>query len=68
MKRYSQLTLGGLMLVSSALLIAQTEFNARWPAGRSPSPLFQVSTLDALTLGLYEDFYSIGTLKQQGDF
>lgn len=30
--------------------------------------LFQVSTLDALSLGLYQGIYSIGALKKHGDF
>jgi acetolactate decarboxylase len=30
--------------------------------------VFQVSTLDALSLGLYQGVYSIGALRRQGDF
>ena len=34
-----------------------------------PAPaVFQVSTLDALSLGLYQGIYAIGALKKQGDF
>lgn len=56
------------MLLSSALLVAQEEFNSKELDSRSTPTLFQVSTLDALTLGLYGGVYSIGALKQQGDF
>jgi acetolactate decarboxylase len=34
-----------------------------------PAPaVFQVSTLDALSLGLYQGIYAVGALKKQGDF
>ena len=35
---------------------------------RGAPVLFQVSTLDALSLGLYQGAYAIVTLKQRGDF
>lgn len=35
---------------------------------RAAPPVFQVSTLDALSLGLYQGVYPIGALKTQGDF
>jgi len=35
---------------------------------RSPPDLFQVSTLDALMLGIYQGIYPIGALKWEGDF
>lgn len=50
------------------LLFAQTESNEKGFDPRGSSILFQVSTLDALTLGLYGGVYPIGELKQQGDF
>src|SRR4051794_29560304 len=35
---------------------------------RGAPVVFQVSTLDALLLGLYQGIYSISALRQQGDF
>jgi acetolactate decarboxylase len=55
----------GLFLIASVALQA---------GGRNASEveeaplLFQVSTLDALSLGLYQGIYSIGALKHKGDF
>ncbi len=57
-----------LLCSASLLLRAQAEANWSAPDHRDTASLFQVSTLDALTLGLYQGVYSIGALKQQGDF
>ncbi|MBV8810544.1 MAG: acetolactate decarboxylase, partial [Acidobacteriaceae bacterium] len=35
---------------------------------RGAPVVFQVSTLDALSLGLYQGVYAIAALKQRGDF
>src|SRR4051794_28699081 len=35
---------------------------------REGAVLFQVSTLDALLQGIYNGSYTVGQLKQQGDF
>jgi acetolactate decarboxylase len=61
--RFYSLLCGGCLL-----LVAQAESNSKGLHQRGTSHLFQVSTLDALTLGLYQGIYSIGALKQQGDF
>ncbi len=58
----------GTVLIFSLLLIAQEEPNSKRFDGYGTNSLFQVSTLDALSLGLYGGVYSIGDLKQQGDF
>ena len=50
------------------LLDAQAESHSKGLDHRGAPDLFQVSTLDALTLGLYGGLYPIGALKQQGDF
>lgn len=62
------LTFCGIVMVSSTLLAAQGESNSKGFDPRGAAGLFQVSTLDALTLGLYGGVYPIGALKQQGDF
>ncbi|MBV9226424.1 MAG: acetolactate decarboxylase [Acidobacteriaceae bacterium] len=49
-------------------MTAQAERGLSEQAPQLASSLFQVSTLDALSLGLYQGVYSIGALKQQGDF
>lgn len=50
------------------LLAAQGRNDSQDFDRRSAPDLFQVSTLDALALGLYQGIYSIGDLKRQGDF
>jgi acetolactate decarboxylase len=57
-----------VFVCGGCLLSAPAESNSKGFDPRGPSNLFQVSTLDALTLGLYQGTYSIGALKQQGDF
>ena len=61
-------TFCGTVLISSALIVAQGEFNSKEFHDCGMDGLFQVSTLDALTLGLYRGVYPIGALKQQGNF
>ncbi len=58
----------GTVLISSALLVAQGQSNSKEFDDCGTDGLFQVSTLDALTLGIYGGVYSIGALKQRGDF
>ncbi len=68
MKGNKLIAICGTMLISSALSVAQREPNWRGCDGCPADDLFQVSTLDALTLGLYGGVYPISALKQHGDF
>ncbi len=61
--RVCALVCGGCLL-----LVAQAEYGATDLNGRGTPDLFQVSTLDALTLGIYQGVYSIRDLKRKGDF
>jgi acetolactate decarboxylase len=62
------LRLGSLLCSVCLLLAAQGESSWKRLDHRGTPYLFQVSTLDALTLGLYQGIYSVGALKRQGDF
>ena len=68
MNRNKSVTLVGMALVCTALLGAQEESDRKGFDCCSTADLFQVSTLDALTLGLYGGVYPIGALRRQGDF
>lgn len=50
------------------LLSAQAESGLEGFDHGSPPDVFQISTLDALSLGLYQGIYSVGDLKKRGDF
>jgi acetolactate decarboxylase len=58
----------GLFSITSLLLTAQAEPNSSEVDHGAAPLVFQVSTLDALSLGLYQGVYAIGALKRQGDF
>ena len=57
-----------LFSTASLLLTAQAAPDLSQRDDRSTPVVFQVSTLDALSLGLYQGVYAIAALKQQGDF
>jgi acetolactate decarboxylase len=50
------------------VLAAQAESDSSKLDHRGPPVAFQVSTLDALGLGLYQGVYAIAALKRRGDF
>jgi len=52
----------------ACLLLVAQEFHWNGHDHRGSPDLFQISTLDALSLGLYQGIYPIGALKRQGDF
>ncbi len=63
------------ILLLFPLLLAAQSSETLWRAARTKQPppdlapvLLQVSTLDALLRGLYAAAYTVGELKQQGDF
>lgn len=49
-------------------MLAQAESDWESPSRDGTPDVFQISTLDALSLGLYQGIYSIGALKKRGDF
>ncbi len=57
-----------LFSIPSLLLAAQAEPDSSKLDHRGPPVVFQVSTLDALSLGLYQGVYAIAELKRRGDF
>lgn len=57
-----------LFCVPSLLFAAQAEPDSSKLEHRGTPVVFQVSTLDALSLGLYQGVYAIAALKRQGDF
>lgn len=57
-----------LFSITSLLLTGRAESDSSKLDRRGAPVVFQVSTLDALSLGLYQGVYAIGALKQQGDF
>lgn len=57
-----------LLSISPLLFAADTEPNSSQLDHRAAPVVFQVSTLDALSLGLYQGVYGIAALKQRGDF
>jgi acetolactate decarboxylase len=57
-----------LFSIASLLARAQAERDSNELDRHSNPAVFQVSTLDALSLGLYQGVYPISTLKRRGDF
>jgi acetolactate decarboxylase len=57
-----------LFCITSLLLTARAETDSRELGHHSAPVVFQVSTLDALSLGLYQGLYPVGALKRRGDF
>jgi len=57
-----------LFLIPSLVFPAQAEPDSSKLDRRATPAVFQISTLDALSLGLYQGVYAIAALKQQGDF
>src|SRR5947209_14368155 len=57
-----------VLICISGLCGAQIGLPANISTHTDDATLFQVSTLDALMLGVYQGAYSIGGLKQHGDF
>jgi acetolactate decarboxylase len=57
-----------LFSIASLLVAAQAEPDSSKLDHRGPPVVFQVSTLDALSLGLYQGVYAVAALKQRGDF
>ena len=57
-----------LFSIPSLLFAAQAELESSKLYHRGTPVVFQVSTLDALRLGLYQGVYAIGALKRRGDF
>ncbi len=57
-----------LLSITSLLLTARDEPNSSELDHRGAPVVFQVSTLDALSLGLYQGVYAVGALKLRGDF
>lgn len=59
-----------LVLCLSTLSVTSIPLGGQSPQGyREQSPvLFQVSTLDALSQGVFEGSYPVGLLKREGDF
>ena len=57
-----------LFSITSLLLTARAESDSSKIDRRGSPVVFQVSTLDALSLGLYQGVYSIEALKRRGDF
>ena len=57
-----------LFSIASLLLAGQDERDSSKLDQRGAPVVFQVSTLDALSLGLYQGVYAIAALKQRGDF
>jgi acetolactate decarboxylase len=53
---------------SACLLLVAQDVHWNGRGHRDAPDLFQVSTLDALSLGLYQGIYRIDALKRQGDF
>jgi acetolactate decarboxylase len=53
--------------VSRALVLVKNAVKSNATAGNG-GVLFQVSTLDALLQGIYDGSFTVGQLKQQGDF
>lgn len=58
----------GALFCAGCLLLAQAESSWEGVGQEGAPPVFQISTLDALSLGLYQGIYSIGALKKRGDF
>ena len=52
----------------TSLLVARAEPDSSELDERGGPILFQVSTLDGLSLGLYQGIYTVGALKRRGDF
>lgn len=57
-----------LFSITSLLLTARAERDSSELDHRASPVVFQVSTLDALSLGLYQGVYPIDALKRRGDF
>lgn len=57
-----------LFSIACLLVAGQAGPDSSKLAHRGAPVMFQVSTLDALSLGLYQGAYAIVTLKQRGDF
>ena len=69
-KRHVSCSSALLVLLCAFFSTAAAPFDAS-SEGRNETDersLFQVSTLDALSLGLYQGVYAIGRLKEHGDF
>ena len=60
--------LGACCLLSTTSLLLTAQDESQRHNWADDALLFQASTLDALSLGLYQGVYSIGALKRQGDF
>ena len=58
----------GLFCIICLLFPSRAESDSSDLDHRGAPVAFQVSTLDALRLGLYQGVYTISALKQQGDF
>jgi acetolactate decarboxylase len=58
----------GLFCITYLLFPSRAESDSSDLDHRGAPVVFQVSTLDALRLGLYQGVYSISALRQQGDF
>jgi acetolactate decarboxylase len=65
---YRQLLLCCVLFAPLLALKARGETGLNELGQRVSSLLFQVSTLDALSLGQYQGTYPVGALKQKGDF
>lgn len=57
-----------LLSITPLLLMAQSDPGSSEIDHPSAPVVFQVSTLDALSLGLYQGVYTVGALKRRGDF
>ena len=58
----------GLFCITCLFFPSRAESDSSDLDHRGAPVAFQVSTLDALRLGLYQGVYTISALKQQGDF
>jgi len=67
-RRFRFLYICSVFCVTAPLLTARGDHDPAWHENHSAPAIFQVSTLDALSLGLYQGVYPIGALKKQGDF
>jgi acetolactate decarboxylase len=67
-QRLRLLLVCSLFCAGCLLLPSEPRYDSQDFHHHSAPELFQVSTLDALRLGIYQGVYSIGALKQQGNF